>query len=226
MEVKLKVVGGPQAGKTIPLSKSKFLIGRSEECHLRPSSDMISRHHCALLIDEDFVEVRDFGSKNGTYVNGERISGVGDLNNGDHLKVGPLEFELVIEHRVGGPKLPPVKNVQDVAARTAAAGGSDSEDEDIEDWLESEPETSAPTHADKNSAALNETQSLSLGDTGFIESPQDPNKETSIDPAAQGPPPPKGKKPKPGKLPPIPKHTHKDSSNAAADVLRNMMRRR
>ena len=33
---------------------------------------MISRHHCAIVVDQSYVAIRDFGSKNGTYVNNER----------------------------------------------------------------------------------------------------------------------------------------------------------
>ncbi len=70
MELKLKIVQGKNAGQEVAITGQKFLIGRAEDCHMRPGSDMISRHHCAIVVDQSFVAVRDFGSKNGTYVNG------------------------------------------------------------------------------------------------------------------------------------------------------------
>ena len=96
MEVRLKVRSGKAAGQEIRLPGTKFIIGRAEDCHLRPNSDLVSRHHCAILCDEGFAVVREFGSKNGTYVNGNRIAGECELKTGDLLKVGPLEFEVAV----------------------------------------------------------------------------------------------------------------------------------
>ncbi len=104
MEVKLKVLVGPNAGKELPVAGPKFLIGRAEDCQLRPRSDLISRHHCVLLIEEGLMTVRDFGSKNGTLINGERVRGECELKNGDKLTIGPLEFEFCVHVGVASKK--------------------------------------------------------------------------------------------------------------------------
>ncbi|MFQ5731780.1 MAG: FHA domain-containing protein [Planctomycetaceae bacterium] len=96
LNASLKVVGGKHDTETIPLSSPKFLIGRESDCHLRPNSDMVSRHHCAFTIDDFAVRLRDLGSTNGTLVNGERIRGVVQLNAGDEITVGKLQFEFVL----------------------------------------------------------------------------------------------------------------------------------
>jgi predicted component of type VI protein secretion system len=96
-QVELRVVSGKQAGASIPLQKGKFLIGREHDCHLRPNSDLVSRHHCAFTVDDYSVQVRDLGSTNGTFVNGERTRGIVLLNPGDRVTVGKLEFEVVID---------------------------------------------------------------------------------------------------------------------------------
>ena len=57
----LKVVGGKHEGKTIPLMK-KFIVGREEDCHLRPNSDLVSRHHCVFTMDDYTLRLRDLGS--------------------------------------------------------------------------------------------------------------------------------------------------------------------
>ena len=57
----LKVVGGKHAGQVIPLNRRKFLIGREQDCQLRPNSDMVSRHHCVFSIDDFSVRLRDLG---------------------------------------------------------------------------------------------------------------------------------------------------------------------
>jgi hypothetical protein len=98
----LKVVGGKQDGKLIPLNTKKFLIGREQDCHLRPASESVSRHHCAITIDDFTVRVRDLGSSNGTSVNGKRILGVHEANPGDALQVGNLDFEIVFS-KAGAP---------------------------------------------------------------------------------------------------------------------------
>jgi len=97
MEVKLVVLSGKHAGTSLPVAGPKFFIGRAEDCNLRPHSDLVSRHHCVILLEEGLVAVRDFGSKNGTYVNGERVRAEQTLKPGDVLKVGDLELKLQAE---------------------------------------------------------------------------------------------------------------------------------
>lgn len=97
MAVMLIVRGGRHEGQEIRVGKrKKYYIGRAEDCQLRANTDSVSRHHCALMIEEPDVLIRDMGSTNGTYVNGERINGSHALNNGDILAVGALKFEVVI----------------------------------------------------------------------------------------------------------------------------------
>jgi len=95
MGVQLIVAGGNRVGQVIPVATEKFIIGRAVDCHLRPSSELISRYHCALLVDTEVV-VRDLGSRNGVRLNGERISADQKVNNGDRLGIGPLEFFVSI----------------------------------------------------------------------------------------------------------------------------------
>ena len=110
LEVELKVLEGRQQGKTIPLTVRQFLIGREQDCHLRPNSDLVSRHHCVFTVDDYAIRLRDLGSTNGTFVNGERLQGQVVLKAGDHVSVGKLSFEIVVKQTaarvaqpVGGP---------------------------------------------------------------------------------------------------------------------------
>ena len=98
LQLSLKVVGGRHDGKQIPIKSKKFLIGREEDCHLRPNSDMVSRHHCVFTVDEYSVRLRDFGSTNGTMVNGKRIKGEVQLSHADQIRVGKLDFEIQMSH--------------------------------------------------------------------------------------------------------------------------------
>jgi tRNA A-37 threonylcarbamoyl transferase component Bud32 len=88
--------------------RSTCLIGRGEDCSPRLPNDehhrSVSRHHCMLDINPPDVRIRDFGSRNGTYVNGVKIGqrdpahsaaqgrGLGlqerDLKDGDEVRLG------------------------------------------------------------------------------------------------------------------------------------------
>ena len=159
MLVKLKVMRGSHAGKEIRIPIAHFFIGRGEECHLRPASDLISRKHCALLVEEHRVVLQDFGSKNGSYVNGRRVEGSWVLESGDILQIGPLQFEVLLE-AVTPTRRPVIKSVKEAAARAAEAT-TDREEEDVFQWLEG-PEDPASLTRDMDSRVfkLQETQQL------------------------------------------------------------------
>lgn len=138
MDVKFVVVHGKHAGQEIAIPGPKFFIGRAEDCNLRPHSDLVSRHHCVIMVEEGFVAVRDFNSKNGTFVNGEKIGGETELKSGDHLKVGQIEFEVQITSTVVAKKAPKVRSVQEAAARTvqSARPKEGEKDLDLGDWFD------------------------------------------------------------------------------------------
>ncbi|MEO1524934.1 MAG: FHA domain-containing protein [Planctomycetota bacterium] len=138
MQVKLKVLTGSHEGTEIPVAGDKFLIGRSESCQLRPKSDSISRKHCILVVRDGRVLIQDLKSRNGTYVNEKKlpVDRAKVLNAGDHLKIGKLAFELLIEHGLQGNKKPEVADVTDAAARTVSEGDSRFEEVDVTGWLD------------------------------------------------------------------------------------------
>jgi pSer/pThr/pTyr-binding forkhead associated (FHA) protein len=97
MKCSLLVTNGSLQGKVIPIAKSTFVIGRDASCHLRPASQTISKRHCAVHIRAEGVVLEDLGSTNGTFLNDEKCEGSHPLQNGDRLKVGPLEFVVKVE---------------------------------------------------------------------------------------------------------------------------------
>jgi len=97
MKISLVVAQGVHSGKTIPITTSQFLIGRDPHCNLRPASPAVSKQHCGIFLRDDKVVVQDYGSTNGTLINGTQIVGEQQINNDDKLKIGPLEFVIRIE---------------------------------------------------------------------------------------------------------------------------------
>jgi pSer/pThr/pTyr-binding forkhead associated (FHA) protein len=78
MNVTLTVLGGGLDGTEYEFHQpAVFVLGRAEECypHLPNTLEYrdVSRHHCLLSINPPEVWVQDLGSKNGTFVNDEKI---------------------------------------------------------------------------------------------------------------------------------------------------------
>jgi pSer/pThr/pTyr-binding forkhead associated (FHA) protein len=221
MQAKLKVIGGKNDGREIKLSIPEFIIGRGEDAHLKPSSDLISRRHCAIRLLNNTVEIEDLQSRNGTFINGEQIQGKYTAAPGDLLRVGQLQFEIVIDHAEPSAKRPKVEGVAAAAERTATSKHHDVSVEDsISDWLSND---------ETPSRSLRETTMLSLEDTKSIlaeaerkakEKLQTKDSDSNVFEA------PSKEKKEPGKLPPKPKFSHDSSKVAADDVLRKFFNRR
>jgi pSer/pThr/pTyr-binding forkhead associated (FHA) protein len=97
MKVNLVVTAaGPNHGKAVPIPGATFLIGRDPHCNLRPASQAVSKQHCAIHIRNGQVFVQDFGSTNGTLVNEVAVEGERAVQDGDMIKIGPLEFRVQI----------------------------------------------------------------------------------------------------------------------------------
>ncbi len=225
MEVKLVVKGGTRAGQEVPVPHSKFLIGRAEDCHLRPASELVSRHHAVILVEEGFVAIRDFASKNGTFVNDQRIRREQELKTGDHVKIGPLEFEVRLDVPLAGKKKPKVHSVQEAAARTVETTQAAADNEvDISDWLGDDEESPGETKsAEVASSETTPTAGNDLSDTTAIPQPQQPPGPKEKDKKER-------KKERPAdfahRLQEARKRATADSTSAADDVLRRFFGRK
>jgi pSer/pThr/pTyr-binding forkhead associated (FHA) protein len=94
MIAKLIVASGKSAGRSIAIKRNRLLIGRAEECDVRPLSEDVSRRHCEVIVGPAEVWVADLGSRNGTFVNGQRISEKTKVVDGDIVRVGALELKV------------------------------------------------------------------------------------------------------------------------------------
>lgn len=185
MDLQLVVLAGAKHGTRIPLKKDEFVIGRSRECTLRAGSEAVSRRHCALVRSESGWLVRDLGSRNGTFLNDERIEGESPLQVGDELRVGPLKFrvEQRESHKAAKPKeskqskQPPVEDVADAVQRTASKGHGSASEEDISRWLLGVTDT-------ETAETMKETRTVSMEETSQLEKAALPQSDTAEEDAA------------------------------------------
>ncbi len=70
-------------------------VGRGDDNEIVLLDDHVSRRHATLQLDQGIIWLRDLGSANGTFVNGERISGGCRLFHGDELSFDALRFQLI-----------------------------------------------------------------------------------------------------------------------------------
>jgi pSer/pThr/pTyr-binding forkhead associated (FHA) protein len=98
MQVNLKVLAGPYKGSVFNFNQpDTFLIGRTNDSHLcLPNDRFFSRHHCLLEISPPRCFLRDLGSTNGTFVNGQRVREA-FLKSGDQIQGG--ETVLLVDVR-------------------------------------------------------------------------------------------------------------------------------
>jgi eukaryotic-like serine/threonine-protein kinase len=116
--VVLNLITGPQAPRQYLFTeRARCIIGRGAGCQPQLPNDVahqkISRHHCLLDINPPDVRIRDFGSLNGTYLNGKRIGRRSahqraeegqsilfpehDLKDGDEVRLGDSVFRVELQ---------------------------------------------------------------------------------------------------------------------------------
>lgn len=214
MEIKLIVASGKSAGRAIAAKRSPLLIGRAEECDVRPLSEDVSRRHCAIHIGPADAWAEDLGSRNGTFVNGVRIKEKTKLADGDLIRVGVLELKVS-------------------CAKPVVADG----DDDVSKWLMADDvpagmfdttQTLRTTSADKDDSSTLDSSNIHasppaaasgsgvMGGSGI-------SSKSSSSVAIQAV---KESQAKPGMLPPPPKKSADNSRDAAAEALRKFFNNR
>jgi eukaryotic-like serine/threonine-protein kinase len=126
-KITLTITQGKLKGQDFTFDdRTTCIMGRATDCHPQLPDDKdhntVSRYHCLLDINPPHICIRDFGSRNGTYINniliGKRhpettpeqaknlIFPEHDLNNGDEIKLGNTIFQVTIET--------PIENTQPI----------------------------------------------------------------------------------------------------------------
>ncbi len=100
----LMPVGG---GDPIPLVKPHLRVGRRESCDIVLRFSNVSAHHCELTIKSGYWFIKDLGSRNGTKVNGNRVTEK-CVEPGDVVSVAKHRYELKYSpHQLGAVGPPP-----------------------------------------------------------------------------------------------------------------------
>lgn len=81
-------------GTHFPIRRQETLIGRSAYCSVVISNELASRQHCALRITADGILLVDLASRNGTWLNGARVTEPQLLSPGDQIRIGTDIIEL------------------------------------------------------------------------------------------------------------------------------------
>ncbi len=191
---------GDSAGVSLEVRGPRFLVGTSSECQLCCQSESVSPLHCELLLADEALSIRDMGTTNGTFVNGERIEDETRLVGGDRLRIGRLEFEVLAlpEDKPSEPQRDPMSEFV-----SEMLGEADAEDR-------------ARRMADPLLRQFDVSEVESSGD----ETEEAPSGTEDV-PDKEVPP---SKKP-PGKLPPPPELVADDSVQAAEETLKKIFER-
>jgi S1-C subfamily serine protease len=127
MAPRLEFTSGARQGQGADVGGDRFLVGRGSDCELTLADSEASRRHALLRPQADgSVVLEDLGSTNGTYVNGQRITGPVTLRGGERVRIGDTELNF----RNGAvapqtpPSPPPPVAPAPGAAAAAAAGGA------------------------------------------------------------------------------------------------------
>lgn len=109
---KLIFNGEKFGGKVYEIAASRTTVGRSDVNTLSVPDSSVSERHCEIYDNGEDLIVRDLGSTNGTYLNGQLLRNAqGPLAHGGTIKFGAIEARL---------ELPPVNSSSDTATDITA----------------------------------------------------------------------------------------------------------
>ena len=84
--------------RQVALSEGENIIGRAPDASVWIDAAGVSRHHARIVAGAD-PSIEDLGSKNGTYLGGEPITGPKSLVDGDQIRLG----SVVVTFRIPSP---------------------------------------------------------------------------------------------------------------------------
>ena len=98
MDVNLVLFKKNGSQKSFSLPSNITVIGRRHDCDFYLPLKPVSRRHCQLIVNDGTVALRDLGSKNGVFVNGEPVEDR-ELKAGDYIHIPPVTMLVQIDGR-------------------------------------------------------------------------------------------------------------------------------
>ncbi len=96
MDVTLVLVRESGVANTVKMRRSRLVIGRRPECEIRIPVPQVSREHAEVTLEDGALSIKDLGSSNGTYVDGQRVQEA-PLAAGSVLTIGPATFVVQVD---------------------------------------------------------------------------------------------------------------------------------
>jgi len=82
--------------REVALAEGENVLGRGTDSVVWIDAQSVSRRHARLLVASGHATLEDLGSKNGTFVNGIRLSAPVALRDGDELRIGSVPMTLKV----------------------------------------------------------------------------------------------------------------------------------
>lgn len=82
-----------------PLDKKNVSVGRGGNCDIKIYSLTVSEKHIRLWFEANEWHIEDLGSKNGTFLNGDKIDEVYLLDDGDCIEIGEIALEFCLNSK-------------------------------------------------------------------------------------------------------------------------------
>lgn len=79
-----------------PMTSEVIVIGRNQDCTIHIDDFYLSGHHTRLWYEDEEWHITDTDSTNGTFINGKQLKKEMILDNGDIIRIGQLEFLVVL----------------------------------------------------------------------------------------------------------------------------------
>ena len=78
--------------RVLSLTAGENVLGRDKDAAVCLDAASVSRHHARIVVEGPRVTLEDLGSKNGTRLNGERLDGTRELQDGDAIRLGEVQL--------------------------------------------------------------------------------------------------------------------------------------
>lgn len=87
-------------GRMYPLRIGENILGRDRDSVVPIESTGVSRRHAIVTVEPNAATVTDLHSMNGTFVNGQEVSGTLTLSDGDDIRIGPVLLTITTRERI------------------------------------------------------------------------------------------------------------------------------